>query len=69
MMNTLFTAVVGAAALALGLAFGLGGRETAAEMLRRSYPPSSDVQSKLDEAADAGRRLGQQAMGSSRPPR
>jgi hypothetical protein len=69
MMNTLFTAVVGAAALALGLAFGLGGRETAAEMLRRSYPPSGDVQAKLDEAAEAGRRLGQQAVGSSRPPR
>jgi hypothetical protein len=32
LVNTLFMAVVGAAAL--GLAFGLGGRETAAEIFR-----------------------------------
>jgi hypothetical protein len=69
LVNTLFTAVVGAAALALGLAFGLGGRETAAEILRRWYPSSRDVQAKLDEAAEAGRRLGQQTAGSPRPPR
>jgi Conserved TM helix len=69
LVNTLFTAVVGAAALALGLAFGLGGRETAAEILRRWYPSSSDVQARLDEAAEAGRRLGQQSAGSSQPPR
>ncbi|MBV9596636.1 MAG: small-conductance mechanosensitive ion channel, partial [Chloroflexi bacterium] len=32
LVNTLFMAVVGALALALGLAFGLGGRETAAQI-------------------------------------
>src|SRR5918912_903155 len=32
LVNTLFMAVVGALALALGLAFGLGGRETAAQL-------------------------------------
>jgi hypothetical protein len=69
LVNTLFAAIVGAAALALGLAFGLGGRETAAEILRRWYASSGDVQAKLDEAAEAGRRLGQQAAGSSQPPR
>jgi hypothetical protein len=68
LVNTLFMAVVGAAALAFGLAFGLGGREKAAELLSR-WDTSSDVQSKLDEAADAGRRLGQQTAGSSRSPR
>lgn len=68
LVNTLFTAVIGAAALALGLAFGLGGRETAAEILRRLYASSSDVQSKLDEAAEAGRRLGQHAAASSQSP-
>lgn len=36
-VNTLFTAVVGALALAVGLAFGLGGRETAAEIVKRWY--------------------------------
>lgn len=34
LVNTLFMAVVGALALALGLAFGLGGRDTAAEIVR-----------------------------------
>ncbi len=37
LVNTLFMAVVGAAALALGLSFGLGGRETAAEIVRNWY--------------------------------
>lgn len=34
LVNTLFIGLVGALALAFGLAFGLGGRETAAEILR-----------------------------------
>lgn len=37
LVNTLFMAIVGAIALALGLAFGLGGRETAAEIVRTWY--------------------------------
>jgi hypothetical protein len=37
LVNTLFMAVVGAVALALGLSFGLGGRETAAEIVRHWY--------------------------------
>jgi len=69
LVNTLFTAVVGAAALALGLAFGLGGRETAAEIVHRWYASSGDVQARLDEAAEAGRRLGQHTAGSSATPR
>jgi hypothetical protein len=35
-MNILFTAVVGSAALATGLAFGLGGRDTARRLLERT---------------------------------
>jgi hypothetical protein len=69
LVNALFIAVVGAAALALGLAFGLGGRETAAEIVRRWYESSRGVQGKLDEAAEAGRRLGQQVGGPSQTPR
>ncbi|MFD0666374.1 mechanosensitive ion channel family protein [Ramlibacter sp. MAHUQ-53] len=34
LVNTLFMAFVGAIALALGLSFGLGGRDTAAEVVR-----------------------------------
>jgi flagellar biosynthesis protein FliQ len=37
LVNTLFMATVGAVALALGLAFGLGGRETAAQIVRGWY--------------------------------
>lgn len=69
LVNALFIAVVGAAALALGLAFGLGGRDTAAEIVRRWYESSRGVQAKLDEAADAGRRLGQQVGSPPQPPR
>lgn len=37
LVNTLFMATVGAVALALGLAFGLGGRETVAQIVRGWY--------------------------------
>lgn len=37
LVNTLFMAFVGAIALAVGLAFGLGGREVAAQMTQRWY--------------------------------
>jgi hypothetical protein len=47
LVNTLFIGLCGAVALAIGLAFGLGGRETAAEMVRTWYAQ--------------GRRLGESA--------
>jgi hypothetical protein len=40
LVNTLFIATVGAVALALGLAFGIGGRDTAAEVVRNWYDKS-----------------------------
>lgn len=43
LLNILFTAIVGAAALALGLAFGLGGRETAQRLLNRSETTVSNA--------------------------
>ena len=36
LLNILFTAIVGAAALAAGLAFGLGGQDTARKYLDRT---------------------------------
>ena len=39
LVNTLFMATVGALALALGLSFGLGGRETAAQIVRGARRP------------------------------
>jgi hypothetical protein len=53
LVNTLFMAVVGAIALALGLAFGLGGRDTAAEIVRGWYQKGRESQDKLARAAGA----------------
>ena len=52
LVNTLFMATVGAAALALGLAFGIGGRDTAAEIVRRLYERSRGAAPKIEEAAE-----------------
>jgi hypothetical protein len=51
LVNTLFMAVVGALALGLGLAFGLGGRETAEQIVRDWYRKFNANRSKLSEAA------------------
>lgn len=59
LVNTLFMAVVGALALALGLAFGLGGRETAAEIVRNWY---SRAQEKSGELKQAAAKLEEQAQ-------
>lgn len=52
LVNILFTAVVGALALGLGLAFGLGGRETAAEILNKWYRKAQEQPTLLRSAAD-----------------
>jgi hypothetical protein len=51
LVNTLFMAVVGAVALGLGLAFGLGGRETAAEILRKWYAKAQEKSGEMKEMA------------------
>src|ERR1051325_1888823 len=53
LVNTLFMVTVGTVALALGLAFGLGGRETAAEIVRHWYHHSQEAAPKMKEAAQA----------------
>jgi hypothetical protein len=52
LVNTLFMATVGAMALALGLAFGLGGRETAAAIVRGWYQRSQAAAPRVARAAD-----------------
>jgi hypothetical protein len=73
LINTLFMAVVGALALALGLAFGLGGRDTASEIVRNWYGRSRLNQDKLVTTANvagemasdaAGKGIGQSPVGS-----
>ncbi|TFZ08753.1 mechanosensitive ion channel family protein [Ramlibacter humi] len=64
LVNTLFMAFVGAIALGLGLAFGLGGRETAGRILSRWYETSRDRGPQLAHAAEvAGDRAREQARG------
>ena len=52
LVNTLFMAVVGALALAAGLAFGLGGRDTAGEIVRGIYQRSRENAPKIARAAE-----------------
>jgi hypothetical protein len=53
LVNTLFMGVVGALALAAGLAFGLGGRETAAQIVQDWYQAGRAEAPKVARAADA----------------
>jgi len=53
LVNILFTGVVIALALALGLAFGLGGRDVAGQMLQSWYDGSRDAATKLAAAGNA----------------
>ena len=53
LVNTLFMAAVGAIALAGGLAFGLGGRETAEALLTKWSSEVNKNKAKLIVAADA----------------
>jgi small-conductance mechanosensitive channel len=65
LVNTLFMAVVGAAALAFGLAFGLGGRDAAADMVRRSYHRAREARPRIERAAQAA---GDIAANQATPP-
>jgi hypothetical protein len=56
LVNTLFFGLVGALALALGLAFGLGGRETAGEIVQSWYRQGKDAAPKVARATDAAQR-------------
>jgi hypothetical protein len=56
LVNTLFMATVGALALALGLAFGIGGRDTAAQIVREWYERSRAAAPKIEEAAGSIRQ-------------
>ncbi len=72
LVNTLFMAVVGALALALGLAFGLGGRETAGQIVASWYQKGQEAAPKVAKAAEAGQRQAQEpaeprTIGSAAP--
>jgi hypothetical protein len=65
LINTLLVGVIGALALATGLAFGLGGRDRAAQILDRVGREAQGAGPRLQRAADAaGRQAG--ATGGSK---
>jgi hypothetical protein len=65
LVNTLFMGFVGALALAAGLAFGLGGRDTAGRIVSGWYAQSGEVSDRLARAADAAGSRSSSSAGSS----
>jgi hypothetical protein len=64
LVNTLFMAFVGAIALGLGLAFGLGGRETAAKIVSKWYSTAQEKSGQISQAAEAGGRIASEQASS-----
>lgn len=52
LINTLFMGFVGALALAAGLAFGLGGRETAGQIVQNWYQQTREARPQMERAAE-----------------
>jgi hypothetical protein len=63
LINTLFAGLVFAMALAIGLAFGLGGRETAARVWQQWYQKGQDLAPKLEDAAQSSSERAGQSSG------
>jgi Conserved TM helix len=68
LVNTLFMAIVGALALALALAFGLGGRETAQQIVSNWYRRGQQGAPKMARAAEAAREQVQPPRSSRSAP-
>jgi Mechanosensitive ion channel, conserved TM helix len=66
LVNTLFMGFVGALALAAGLAFGLGGRDTAGQIVQNWYNRGRVNQPKIQRAAENVERQAQRNMPSTR---
>jgi hypothetical protein len=67
LVNTLFMAVVGALALGIGLAFGLGGRETAEQIVRNWYSKAQEKGGQIVRTADAVERRGSESAAGLKP--
>src|SRR5688572_14215597 len=52
LVNTLFMGFIGALALAAGLAFGLGGRDTAAQIVQGWYRQGREARPRIERAAE-----------------
>jgi hypothetical protein len=62
-----YTALIGALALGLALAFGLGGREVAAEMLRGAYEKGQEQKGQVKQDMQKGKERAQDQAGSALP--
>ncbi len=71
LINTLLVGIVGALALAFGLAFGLGGRDRAAQILDRAGRNLEQAGPRLERAANAARHqvegVAQQVQDTAHP--
>jgi hypothetical protein len=66
LVNTLFMGFIGALALAAGLAFGLGGRETAAQIVQDWYRQGREAKPRLERPADNMERSVERNVAASR---
>jgi hypothetical protein len=67
LINTLFGGLVLALALSVGLAFGLGGRDTAAQMWQRWYERGQDLGPRLEKAAQTAPEAAREPLGQKLP--
>jgi small-conductance mechanosensitive channel len=61
-----YTALIGALALGLALAFGLGGREVAAEMLRGAYQKGQEQKGQVKADLEQGKERAQEQASRAR---
>ncbi len=66
LVNTLFMGVVGAVAIAFALAFGLGGRETATEIVKNWHAQAKAAAPKVQVAAERAEAKAAAATASTR---
>ena len=66
LVNTLFMGLVGALALAAGLAFGLGGRDTAGQIVDNWYRRGRETGPKIQRAAENVERRSERNMPQTR---
>jgi Conserved TM helix len=69
LVDTLFIGIVAAVALAFGLAFGLGGRDVAAEVTRGWYDSTRETAQRVREKADQTARSAGSATTPASAPR
>ena len=67
LVNTLFTGVIFALSLALGLAFGLGGKDTASDLLTQWRKKAEEAAPRIKQAAHEGAVQVRQGVAAAHP--